>query len=158
MYLAAALAPGVPVLRSLNDSKAWTVCLKSSIRMDWAAASRGKPMKAAARTNHNKSGNHPQCFPDPRISWFSACGYVLRYFIMFTNGDMNFSFSAFYQVLDGKLPCIDLTDGNGKILTIFNLIDPSVTDPNHLVRYIQHFYIMGGGNHGHVSIFTQILE
>ena len=51
----------------------------------------------------------------------------------------------------------DLADGNRQLIAAFNLIDPAISDPDHMVRNIQHLKIVGGGDHGDVSFFAEPL-
>ena len=52
---------------------------------------------------------------------------------------------------------IDLADRNRQLRPVFDLVDGSIPDPDHLVGNIEHLKIMGGGDHRNIALLAQAL-
>jgi hypothetical protein len=56
------------------------------------------------------------------------------------------------------VPCIDFPDRNGQLFAIFDFVDSSIPNPDHLIGDIEHLKIMGCRYYRDIAFLAQAFE
>lgn len=81
--------------------------------------------------------------PNPKVQQPEM---VNRLLVLLPGGPMTIETAAHVFVSGALFTYADPSHRDGKLFTLIDFFDSSVTDPDHLVRNVQHLYVMGGGN------------